>query len=936
MACFARGSAPLLLSVFALASTAFGQQAAIERVSTASFPFQGTAGIRVNDAGVVIGTLGNPFATTAPFVWTRASGVRNLGVVKTGGDGKSAANAMSADGSVVVGHSWYLSPRAFRWTEAEGMRPLEPILGSAYSYANGVSADGSVIVGTRSEYQSAPSRAFRWTQATGLIDIDAIDGGVGHSTAEDVSSDGSVIVGAWAADVSSPLRAYRWTSAGMQSLGTIGAVSGGQSTARAVSSDGSFVVGSSTTPEQRTRGFVWSTATGAMEELPTIGNFAGDSIAYSVSTDGRVVAGWSTSSWSPSGGEACVWIDRVPISLHTLLKQNYSAELQSWMFLTCRCSPDGTRFTGEGIVEGGRTAFCVTLDETLQPTQIATDAPKGGAAYAEIGRPYRLTYVATDPDGQNLTLKATGLPSGATLSPPSGATGPSPMTVELEWTPQPIHFGRLHPIVVSFTDEFGSTVLHDFGLIGKLNQTPTVEPLTPRRIECVDGTHLVELSTVVADGNKHPLTVTWSVNGQVEQEETGVASGTEVRFEFDYDHGAHQVEVRVSDGYSAKSAGTVVTVEDTLAPLIMAAPDVVVATDAGEAFATNVTLTPPTVSDGSGHPVTLANDAPASYSLGLTIVTWTATDEAGHVAKGQQRVIVEDREQPTIVGSAGVKVNVDPGKTFSTARPPVPTATDNVTDASRIAITDDMPVTFPVGQTIVTFKAIDEAGNVAEWPVTVTVVNRRPRANAGKDVRITSTNDRGARASLDGSRSFDPNQQKLKFDWSAAEVKLAGAKSAKTSGLFPVGVTTVSLTVTDPVGAKHTDRVRVIVKRQNAKVRPRGRAANASFAEAEKHARQSLASGAVGASTVAALGQANAAARLGDAAGDEIRWDDGISYDSASLSYAELRLLQRAYGAAAARDLLVAYAESGEEELLAAYVHAVQGTLEAHADSSEP
>lgn len=928
---FARGSAPLLLSVFALASTAFGQQAAVE-VASGVFPNNQSTGRRIDNAGVVVGGLGSPFGLTTPLIWSRANGIRNLGVVKTGGEGKSSANAMSADGSVVVGHSWYASPRAFRWTEAEGMRPLEQILGQAYSYANGISDDGSIIVGTRSESQFAPSHAFRWVKATGLVDVNAIDGGVGISTAEDVSADGSVVVGQWAADTSSPLRAYRWTSAGMQSLGTLGSVSGGQSVALGVSSDGSFVVGSSSTPEGRTRGFVWSTTLQAMEELPTIANFAGDSIAYSVSDDGRIVAGWSASSWS-TAGEACVWIEGEAFSLRILLQEKYGADV--WFFQNCRCSPDGTRFTGDMQFQGRTTAFCVTLDDALQPTQIAVDVPKGGAAYAEIGSTYRLTYVATDPDGQDLTLTTRdSLPLGATLTPPAGTTGPSPMTVVLEWTPQPIHFGRGTPIFVSFTDEFGSTVSHDFGLFGRQNSTPIVQDLLPRRVECVDGTHTVELAAIVTDANGHPLNVTWSVDGQIEQTETNVASGTESVFSFDYDHGSHQVEVRVSDGYSARSSGTVVTVEDTLAPVVMAAPDMVVATDAGKAFATNVTLTPPTVSDA--HAVTLANDAPATYPLGLTIVTWRATDEAGHIAEGEQRVIVEDREKPTMTGSASMKVFVNPGKIFSTARPVAPTATDNATDASQIVITHDVPPQFPIGQTVVTFKATDEAGNVAERPVTVTVVNRRPRANAGRDVTVTATSDRGAPAALDGSASADPDRQKLKFEWTAAGMKLNGARSSTPGGRFPIGVTTVTLIVTDPAGATSLDRVRVIVKRKNAKPRPRGRAANASFAEAEKHTRRGLASGAAGVSALASLERANAAARLGDAAGDEIRWDDGISYDSAALSYAELRLSQRTFGASAARALLTAYAESGEEELLIAYGHAVRGVLEAQADSSEP
>jgi hypothetical protein len=363
---------------------------------------------------------------------------------------------------------------------------------------------------------------------------------------------------------------------------------------------------------------------------------------------------------------------------------------------------------------------------------------------------------------------------------------------------------------------------------------------------------------------------------------------------------------------------------------------VIVATDAGEAFASNVTLIEPTISEASGQGFGLETDGPSFYPVGLTIATWTATAEDGRAVQGQQRVIVEDREAPEIAGSSSMKVSVDSGKAFSTARPPVPTATDNVTDASRIAITSDAPGQFRVGRTVVTFQATDGAGNVAEWPVAVTVVNRRPRAAAGRDVRITATNDRGARVALDGSASSDADRQKLKFEWTAAGMTLSGAKSATPGGRFPVGVTVVTLTVTDSAGATSRDRMRVIVKRKNAKSRPRGRAANASFAQAELHAKRRVAAGAGGGHALAAVAQANAAARLGDAAGDEIRWDDGASYEEATLNYVSLRSLQRAYGEAAARSLFAAYAESGDESLLPSLGHAMRGTFDAQADILEP
>ena len=67
-----------------------------------------------------------------------------------------------------------------------------------------------------------------------------------------------------------------------------------------------------------------------------------------------------------------------------------------------------------------------------------------------------------------------------------------------------------------------------------------------------------------------------------------------------------------------------------------------------------------------------------------------------------------------------------------------------------------------------------------------------------------------------------------------------------------------------------------------------------------------------------------------------VRWDDGQSEADALLAYAETRALQQAYGAAAAGELFSAYAETGDESLLSAYVYAVSGAVAAHADLTTP
>ena len=108
-----------------------------------------------------------------------------------GGAFESHGQAVSADGSVVVGRS---DPRgtslvqAFRWTLDGGMVPLGDLPGEPFSSnALGVSGDGSVVVGM-SAVGNVSWDGFRWTSSNGMEGL----GAAGNITfAAAVSADGN-------------------------------------------------------------------------------------------------------------------------------------------------------------------------------------------------------------------------------------------------------------------------------------------------------------------------------------------------------------------------------------------------------------------------------------------------------------------------------------------------------------------------------------------------------------------------------------------------------------------------------------------------------------------------------------------------------------------------------------------------------------------------
>ncbi len=149
------------------------------------------------------------------FRWTQGGLFQDLGTLSNaGGDYDSSfAKDASYDGSVVVGWSSVVGvgpEHAFRWTHAGGMADLGVLPGDIYSHANAVSDDGSVIVGTSTpdydifytDHVTGNEHAFRWTQATGMANLKTLLSNAGLNmkgisllTADGLSADGVAIVG---------------------------------------------------------------------------------------------------------------------------------------------------------------------------------------------------------------------------------------------------------------------------------------------------------------------------------------------------------------------------------------------------------------------------------------------------------------------------------------------------------------------------------------------------------------------------------------------------------------------------------------------------------------------------------------------------------------------------------------------------------------------
>jgi len=320
--------------------------------------FRSTARAISADGSTVVGSSSSAFEDGEAFRWTSDGGMVGLGDLPGGGF-RSGASAVSPNGSVIVGGSESASGfEAFRWTSGGGMVGLGDLSGGSFqSGAGGVSADGMVVVGSSNSV--AGQEAFRWTSGTGMVGLDASENRQ-FVTASDVSADGSIIVGGGSLR-SRAVAILRTPEGELVGLGNFFGGVGGSS-ATAISDDGSVTVGYSPFTGGLA-GFRWSDdgrGLVRLEDLPG-GNFI--SIPRDVSADGSVIVGSGTSA---TGSEAMFWTaDRGMRSVRDFLLTAGLTEPDDWTLSeTTGVSADGRTIVGWGTnPNGDREAWIATVPE---------------------------------------------------------------------------------------------------------------------------------------------------------------------------------------------------------------------------------------------------------------------------------------------------------------------------------------------------------------------------------------------------------------------------------------------------------------------------------------------------------------------------------------------------------------------------------------------
>ena len=228
---------------------------------------------------------------------------------------------------------------------------------------------------------------------------------------------------------------------------------------------------------------------------------------------------------------------------------------------------------------------------------------------------------------------------------------------------------------------------------------------------------------------------------------------------------------------NSASATQIISVIDTTLPTVLVPNDIQV-----EATSIDANI----VEFGSAEAYDLVeissitNDAPEMFPLGETLVTWTTTDISGNSASATQIISVIDTTYPeiTIPESFSFEAINQTANIFELSM------IESADNTEIVSITNDAPISFEYGTTIVTWTVVDISDNTSTLEQEVHVIDTTlPTVLVPNDIQVEAT-------------SIDANI--VEFG-SAEAYDLVEISSITNDApeMFPLGETLVTWTATD-------------------------------------------------------------------------------------------------------------------------------------------
>jgi len=488
-------------------------------------------------------------------------------------------------------------------------------------------------------------------------------------------------------------------------------------------------------------------------------------------------------------------------------------------------------------------------DDDCSDVTVTNDAPAEFPAGVTI-----VTWTATDACGNSATCQQTvtvedlipptvdcpvdvsvnadpGLCSANVTVPAPNVTDPCPYTMTNDYTGNDNASG-VYPVgtttvIWTITGISGVSETCTQYVTVTDNQAPTINcpdnqvfTATPPDCELIIST--IPDPVLTDNCDVADLILTWEALGATPENGTGSVNGTV------FPVGVTTVAYTVTDlaGLTATCQFTVTVSSDIPPTITNCPPHMTVNNDPGSCSA-NITVPEPYIEDPCNEIVSVTNDfngtgnASGVYPVGLTIVVWSIEDFLGNVDTCQQRIRVVDAELPTIIC---------PDNIYAIATPPLcevpdfeltaPVYNDNCSEyiLSWIMEMDGSVIdsgngelleyTFSVGTTTITYTITDAAGNSDDCSFNVVINNEVPPLIINCPEDITENAALGhcnLEITVPGPDIDDPCFEIVSVEHDSPY----GISSEDASGVYPVGVWTITWTITDEWG--ETDECEQII-----------------------------------------------------------------------------------------------------------------------------
>jgi len=244
-----------------------------------------------------------------------------------------------------------------------------------------------------------------------------------------------------------------------------------------------------------------------------------------------------------------------------------------------------------------------------------------------------------------------------------------------------------------------------------------------------------------------------------------------------------------------------ITVTDEEAPTITCPDDITV--NANTISCSADVVVPAPVADDNCGIENISNDfnggsnASGNYPVGVTIVNWTVTDIHGNISHCEIKITVVDDTTPAIFCPESIITNTDAGVCEAFIIVEAPQTTDNCGIGSitnSLNGTNNATGVYPVGVTEIIWTVTDVNGNVNTCSMDIEVVDEElPEIICNDDISVVADLGDCAAVVVVPLPQVDDNcgVSSLVNDFSG---------TSNADGLYPVGITTVTWTVTDLSG----------------------------------------------------------------------------------------------------------------------------------------